>query len=349
MVAIYCSHFGPPFNATLGFPGEGWRKGRARAGVAPDLVIRTHNVSGWATATEALRTAPAGTQILLLQEVRTRPDQVQARRLQAQHLGWQLHIEPSRPTEAGGWSAGVATAHRPNLRLMGPPAVIWEHRCLVITVHTAEFGPLQIANLYQDVYATDDEKYSQLARIWDRLRSRLGRPIIGGDFNMQPPQVRRWTQAISASVLAPGATTYSTDTADSILDYFVADQVLCMGQAKVEALVDLPCSPHRPTQLTFQGALMDKAVNVYQPPKPGATAPVCGPRRQVQTAKWEEWATRYTRFWAKRGGDTLPEEVPTPFWQEVQMLLDEWVNLAHQECQDLYGMVAAPCAADAAK
>ena len=133
MVAMFCSHFGPPFNATLGFPGEGWRKGHARAGTAPDLVIRTHNVSGWPTATEALRTAPTETQIMLLQEVRTRPDQVQARRMQAQQLGWQLHIEPSRPTEAGGWSAGVATAHRPNLRLMGTQPNLARYRSQTCT------------------------------------------------------------------------------------------------------------------------------------------------------------------------------------------------------------------------
>jgi len=232
---------------------------------------------------------------------------------------------------------------------MGPPEVIWAHRCLTITIHTAAYGPLQIANLYQDVYATDDDKYSQLAHIWDRMRSRLGRPVVGGDYNMQPPQVRRWTQAISAAVLAPKATTCSTDNADTTLDFFVADSVLCMGQAKVEALLDLPCTPHRPVQLTFQGALLDQVVNIYQPPKPGATAPVCGPRRQAMTAQWAEWTGAFSRFWATHGDDKIPAKVPNRFWQEVQVLLDEWIHLAHAECQDMYGMEAAPCAADAAR
>ena len=55
-----------------------------------------------------------------------------------------------------------------------------------MTIHTAKYGPLQIANLYQDVYANDEQKYCHLARIWDRLRSKPGRPVIGDDFNMPP-------------------------------------------------------------------------------------------------------------------------------------------------------------------
>ena len=132
------------------------------------------------------------------------------------------------------------------MRLLSPAVTIWEHRCLVITIHTAKFGPLQIANLYQDVYASDEDKFCHLARLWDRLRSKPGRPILGGDFNMTPQQVRRWTQSIAAAVLAPSHETYATAVSETTTDFYVADHVLCMGQANAEAVLEEPCAPHRP-------------------------------------------------------------------------------------------------------
>jgi len=174
------------FDSTLGYPGEGWGECAAAPARCLDFEIVTYSASGWAGALQCLQDLPETVQIVLLQEIRTRHDQVPGRALQAQKVGWQIHFAASNTTLAGGVSSGVATAHRPHLRLLGPATPIWEHRCLSVTIHTARYGPLQVANLYQDVYASDEQKYSHLARLWDRLRMVPGRPIIGGDSTCTP-------------------------------------------------------------------------------------------------------------------------------------------------------------------
>jgi len=205
-----------------------------------------------------------------------------------------------------------------------------------VTIHTAKYGPIQLANLYQDVYASNEQKYCHLARIWDRLRATPGRPIIGGDFNMPPSKVETWTSSIAAGVLAPTHATYGNDTQETILDFSVAEHTLCMGQAGAESVLDAPLAPHRPVRLLFQAAMMSHTVLVYQPPKAGSIEPVCGPRRAPLHAPWAQWEKEYTSFWGRWGKAHMPSHLPEGYWTETQALLDQWLDLAHSECAKTY-------------
>ncbi|GAB4383173.1 MAG: exodeoxyribonuclease III [Phycisphaerales bacterium] len=191
--------------------------------------ITTWNINGFRSAVRKGLLAQiecVNPDVLLLQEIRTRPDQL------APHLaapsGWCVHWHPA---ERPGYS-GVAVWSRRGLRVEGvglhDDGTDHEGRLLV-----ARIGPIRVASVYLPSGSSGEHRQAEKDRWleaflpWSRRLARSNVPtILGGDFNIAHTErdIFHWKSNRNTSGFLPHERAWMSELLDQGWCDFVREQ-----------------------------------------------------------------------------------------------------------------------------
>ena len=210
-------------------------------------------------------------------------------------------VHPSKKTDAGGLSAGVAVWSRWACGLAAiPHTPSFANPCPERFV-IAQWGGVTafrrigwVSILVRRLRPVEPESRTVAAN-FGVLRSN-GKPfILGGDWQTHPDLLREngWPALTQVTVVAPDEHTYRSGDTSSTIDYFVVSDLLAayaVVTCKVRPDAGGPAliPKHRPVTLTIRGTNKSRIVRVAKAPPPIPTEPAVGCRRlHARPLNWQ--------------------------------------------------------------
>ncbi len=236
----------------------------------------------------------------------------------------------------GGASGGVAVFAREGIGIHYPPGgphVLSPGRAVAAVVQAPGHRPTIMVSCYLcHGKGPNSENLEILAAVGQRLRtlSEHFEFVIGGDLNMEPPDIATTgiQDELEATIMAPATArgTFRGPTTSSLLDYFIVSNRLAAAVEKVRAIEASGVRGHTPVSLEFKVMTTTlRALHLRRPPTiemERVFGPLPPPPDWTRARGAADAALQ-----AARRGDI-----------EVQRYLDdayrEWANLAEEEFAD---------------
>jgi hypothetical protein len=216
--------------------------------------------------------------ILLSQETWLGQDAIHAASAWARKRGWKSIWTSAQPGPNGGASGGAAIFVRAEFGLRYPPGGTHEWRPGRVVAAVADIPghrPILLASTYLvHGIGPGPENIEILAQVGRRLQA-VGEGheiVIGGDFNMEPPDLTLTGFEAETELVAlyPSTArgTYRTARSASLLDYFAISNRAAATVQAVEAVEASGIKGHTPVQVTFRPrATTARALHIRRPPQ----------------------------------------------------------------------------------
>ncbi len=265
-------------------PGRGQEA--PRDGDVFRLRVEAVNSTGWRALQRRLIATEA--QVILAQETWVTQDAVPAASAWAKRRGWQSVWAAAVPGPNGGASGGVAVLVRDGIGCHYPPGashVIAPGRAVAAVVQAPGHRPTVYVSCYLcHGKGPCGENLDILAAVGQRMRSLPENVeyVIGGDLNMEPPDVASTgiLDEIEATIMAPATTrgTFRGPRSSSLLDYFLTSSRIAAAIGDVRVVEAAGIRGHTPVLLEFKPRVTTlRALHLRKPPTI-ATERVFGPR-----------------------------------------------------------------------
>ncbi len=298
------------------------------------LRTATVNSTSWSSVVPFLRRTECD--LVLLQEHRLGPEEVDDKAAWARRNGWHALFLPAEKGPHGGWSAGVAILARKHLALSLPhkgTEVIVPSRAVMALVEAPGHRPFHAASLYlHDGEGLSARNMGLLSTVGAAVGAQ-GEKIpflIGGDFQVSPQTLAQagFAGHAAASVVASGCPlgTCRTARTASEIDYFVASGCLSACVASVSVDEAAATRPHRPVVLTFRPRATSLRTLVVRKPPPIGTDPIIGPTRDL--VDWSALRSDAADLVTMARDERTPMEVLRP---ALSRIYERWSDAAETE------------------
>ena len=213
--------------------------------------IDSLNPNSWTGAEDYL--ARTGADVVLVQETKrlAGPTEIAAERAAAR-MAWSASLEPSKCTDAGGISAGVAVCVRSHIGLALPRIAVAAKE-LSARVQVRWMGAMCRGGVHLiSAYLWTAEGLSKrnldlLQALAEVVQAVDGPWILAADFNLRPELLEKsgWLKMVRGTAFCTEAPTCG----EQIYDYFVVSEGLAPAVRGVHLVADGGFAPHRPVRL----------------------------------------------------------------------------------------------------
>ena len=309
-----------PFDATLGYPGEGHGR-RERVGT---VGFGTVNVTAWSSFVGAGLLKGSRAHVWAVQESKlvTRAETKKAREFCDKSV-WGAELGLAVRTEANGRSCGTGVLW--NRAVVsgtggdGGPRALASKRLSKRSLLVAGM-PFQVASVYGDVYSR-----AVTERLLEGLLAEVGDQelwVIAGDFNMTPQEMVEFLGERSRlDVVYPkGYTCYPSNGDPSCIDYFLVSPMVRRLVTGCHTLEGTSIATHRPVVLDVKVDGVVEALTKWcrsAPPPQEGLRRIVGPIREV--------------------GDVIGRRLEEAQWEAV-FAGDESKELLQCEVDEVYGL-----------
>ncbi len=254
---------------------DGSRGGRGTEVDSFRLKVEAVNSTGWRALQRRLLATNA--QVILAQETWLTQDAVPAASAWAKRRGWQSIWAAAVSGPNGGASGGVAILVREGIGCHYPPDgshVIVEGRAVAAIVQAPGHRPMAFASCYlHHGRGPSGENLEILAAVGQRMKALPinYEYIIGGDLNMEPPDVASTgiQEEIDATIMVPSTTrgTFRGPTSSSLIDYFLVSQRVAAAVDNIKVVEAAGIKGHTPILMEFKPRVTTlRALHLRRPP-----------------------------------------------------------------------------------
>ncbi len=266
--------------------GEEQRRDQDGAeGEAFVLKVEAVNGTGWRALQRRLLATEA--QVVLAQETWLTQDALPAASSWAKKRGWQSIWASAVEGPNGGASGGVAVLVRDGIGCHYPPEgshVISPGRAVAAVVQAPGHRPTIFTSCYMHHgKGPNGDNLDILAAIGKRIKglSEKFEFVIGGDFNMEPPDVASTgiQDELDAAIMTPSTSrgTFRGPTTSSLLDFYLISNRIAAAVNKVRVVEASGIRGHLPVVMEFKPCVTTlRALHLRRPPAIG-TERVFGP------------------------------------------------------------------------
>ncbi len=301
------------------------------------LKVEAVNGTGWRALQRRLLATEA--HVVLAQETWLTQDAVPAASAWARRRGWQSIWSAAVAGPSGGASGGVAILVREGIGCHYPPEgshVISPGRAVAAVVQPPGHRPTIFTSCYlHHGKGPNGDNLEILAAIGKRIKGLSSKFefIIGGDLNMEPPDVASTgiQEELDATILTPATSrgTFRGPTTSSLLDYYIASNRIAAAVNSVRVVEASGIKGHTPVVMEFKPCTTTlRALHLRKPPSIGlerVNGPLPPPPDWTAARRTAEEALRAARRKDK----------------DVQRFLDDayraWADLSEEELADFTG------------
>ena len=248
---------------------------------------------------------------ILIQEHHVLEDEIEGHSKWFMGQGWASIWAPAKKTaglkKKHGSQAGVAILVWKELGLKKPDyvgAILYTHRAVRAVLQAPPLPEILLVSVYLSVgVGVRCPNVQILGGVAKAVEREAKRPIIGGDLNSVPLQIRRLGLLGRFGRVQIGAMKPSciTATSQTEIDFFFIDEALAAGLKEVKIITKAGARPHLPVEMCleadFSNVLMPKARQHKQIPR---FLPF-GPKLQEENWEQEEQVVRGALRLAQEG------------------------------------------------
>ena len=287
---------------------------------------------------------PNGSDVIMIQEAKLWPKDIDAAKQWAKSVGWKLYVAPCIAGPNGDPSSGVAVMTRSYLnagpQLISDDPIVVNARVIAVPMRLALFGVIYVYSLYlvSSIGITGDN--IDIIKSFAAHVKAHGRPFIaGGDHNCPPEKLlaELLKHLDKVDIVASSSDTFYRSGMSSKIDYFLADTRISISLQPAFAHLSSLCSPHKPVSTAWDCDGFQQTVTMMPRPLTLPVAPPFGPRAP-QAVDWSDILTDF---------DTVADRVlaighcldPSSEYNDLfEQMMDRWVDAATEELLDTLGI-----------